>query len=47
MSYEVGVNYYLYKTYTKLQLAYSRFQLPAASGKKCTNEVILAAQGNY
>jgi len=47
MHYEGGVNCYVYKNNAKLQLAYSRFQETSESGKKSTNEVILAVQGHY
>jgi hypothetical protein len=47
MHYEAGVNYYLAKNHAKVQLAYSRFQETSESGKKSTNELILALQGHY
>jgi hypothetical protein len=45
--YEAGINYYLAKNHAKVQLAYSRFQETSESGKKSTNELILALQGHY
>jgi hypothetical protein len=47
MHYDVGVNYYLLKNHAKVQLAYGRLQETSDSGKKSTNELILALQGHY
>jgi hypothetical protein len=46
-AYEAVVSYYFLGNHAKAQLSYSRFQETSASGKKSTNEVILAAQVHY
>jgi len=45
--YEVGLNYFLARNHAKLQLAYGRYQETAASGKKSTNDVVLAVQAHF
>ena len=47
LHYEVGLNCFLAKNHAKLQLAYGRFQETSESGKKSTNDIILAVQAHF